>query len=287
MARWLTYIRERFPPFLYLILVAGMALSGTSLSHGSFLPLPFAVGFGGLFIFFAELRLMDELKDYDTDIVAHPERPLPRGLLAISEVKRVIAWLLALLVLWAAVSAAVLHLAAGLCFLAVVFWLWLMYREFFVPAWLSERPLLYALSHQIVLLPLAAYPVALTNTAFLSAAETYAFTLISVGAFFSYEVCRKLDPEAEPVLRTYLSVYGRAMTALLVVAATLVAAYGAKELSLNVVLWPLEALLTASLALVWLRPHAYKIIESLAGISLLVHLWSVAIMSLTANLTDT
>ena len=38
-------------------------------------------------LFFAELRLMDELKDYEKDLIAHPERPLPRGLLSREEVR--------------------------------------------------------------------------------------------------------------------------------------------------------------------------------------------------------
>lgn len=281
MARWLTYMKERFPPLLYAILATGMSLSGTTLLIPAFLPLLFTLSFVGLLVFFAELRLMDEVKDYDTDVIAHPERPLPRGLLTLAEVRRFISWGMALLLLWAAVSAVLVHVAAGLCFFLVVFWLYLMYEEFFVPVWLSQRPLLYAVSHQFVLLPLAAYPVSLADPAFFSAPQTYGFALITVGAFFTYEVCRKLDPKAHPALNTYLLVYGRATTALLVVIATAVAAYGAQRLDVNVVLWPLEALLIASLVLLWIRPNAYRLIEALAGVSLLVHLWSVAILRLT------
>ena len=41
------------------------------------------------------VRVMDDVKDYDLDVKIHPERPLPRGLLAYDEVVLVIKLTLA------------------------------------------------------------------------------------------------------------------------------------------------------------------------------------------------
>ena len=38
------------------------------------------IGVSLFLIFITELRFMDELKDYEKDKIAHPDRPLPRGL---------------------------------------------------------------------------------------------------------------------------------------------------------------------------------------------------------------
>ena len=40
------------------------------------------------------VRVMDDVKDYDLDVKIHPERPLPRGLIAYDEVVLVIKLML-------------------------------------------------------------------------------------------------------------------------------------------------------------------------------------------------
>lgn len=281
MARWLIYLKERFPALTYVLLVSGICLSGIAAAGGvlgdSAVLGPFSMGFAGLMLFFAELRLMDELKDYDKDVIAHPDRPLPRELIGRGEARRVVYGLMALLLAWAGFSVAVAGPRAGACFLLVAVWLWLMYREFYVGAALAKRPLLYAVLHQIILLPVAAYPAlcAATDPAVLPNVLWLGVTIL--GAFFAYEVCRKLNPQAHPVLGTYLRVYGPAKTALLVLVTCGVAALGAHHMGLGALLWPFEAILILGLALLWLRPDQYKLVEGLATLSLLFHLWGAAI----------
>jgi 4-hydroxybenzoate polyprenyltransferase len=98
-----------------------------------------------------------------------------------------------------------------------------------------------------------------------------------LGSFFSYEICRKLDPVAHKVLRTYLGAYGLTTTCLVVIAATCVAAIGAIRLDLIRLLWPLEGLLVSSFAVIRVKPSAYKIVEGIAALSLFSHLWATAV----------
>lgn len=274
MSAWLTYARERFPLPVYLLLSGGFVLSGAYAGGHALQPLPAALALVALLVFFFELRLMDELKDCDKDVVAHPERPLPRGLLTREAVGRAvarIAW--AMLALAALIGVTCGPWAGGL-FGLVTAYLWGMYREFYVGAWLSERPLLYALSHQVIIAPIVAFAAACFGADALTEPRTWSLAAASLGGFFAYEVCRKLDPAAHPVLRTYLAVYGPARTGAIVLGACAVAAAGAWGLGAHLVLWPAEALLASSCVLLVTSPARYKVVEALATLSLLLHLWS-------------
>jgi len=282
MAAWLTYLKERFPLPVYLVLVAGFVLSGQLLYGQALEWLPVVLSFIGLLVFFALLRLMDELKDLDKDRIAHPERPLPRGLITSDEAGTVIVAGIIFMLGWSLATALVANTAAAIAFAAVTAYLWLMYREFYCGAWLEPRPLLYAISHQLIIVPMAAFSVLVAAPGRLADAATIQLSLPLLGAFFAYEVCRKLDPEAHPVLQTYLVVHGRGRTFSIVLVALLVAGAGARLLELGPILWPFEALLLATVTVIWWRPAAYRIPESAAGICLLAHLWAIPLKEMIA-----
>ena len=93
MGAWMTFLKERLPLPSYLVLVMGLAISGSALGNASAAGRPAvatwvatSIAAVGAFLFFAVLRIMDECKDYEKDRVAHPHRPLPRGLLAPEQV---------------------------------------------------------------------------------------------------------------------------------------------------------------------------------------------------------
>ena len=157
-------------------------------------------------------------------------------------------------------------------------YLWLMYREFYCGAWLEPRPLIYAVTHQLVIVPLAAMSVLISAPERLWSAPTYQLSLPLLGAFFAYEVCRKLDPQAHPVQRTYLHAHGRTPVFLMVLAAMAIAGVGAWLLDLAVPLWPVEAALVVSVTVIWWRPRAFKVPEAVAGLCLIVHLWAVPVL---------
>jgi len=281
MARWLTYVKERFPLPVYLLLTGGFVFSGLFLAGGSFQWKGFVVSFVGFLLFFFQLRLMDELKDYDKDIVAHPDRPLPRGLLTTVEVGRTIKAIALAMTGYAALTAVLVNPTTGLAYLTITVYLLLMYREFFAGAWLDERPLLYAISHQFIVFGVCIFAVAVTREQLALAVPTLWLGLVVVGSFLVYEVCRKLDPGAHPLLKTYLAVYGPVKTSLIVLGSSVLAGAGAAGLGLGQLLWPVEALVVVSLIWLFTKPDKYKAVEALATLSLTVHLWAIVIRHLT------
>lgn len=272
---WGIYLKERFPMPVYLLLSAGIALSGQWLASGDFEPTGFSLAMLGLLLFFSELRLMDELKDYDKDLIAHPDRPLPRGAIGVSQVQKGILLQYLTMIAFAALVGFLVNGPAGFLYLITALYLWLMYKEFYAGPKLSEFPLVYAVSHQIILLPLCAFAVTISRPGLLLDTATWAYGTCALGAFFTYEVCRKLDPQAHPVLRTYLAVYGMGRTAAILITTSAVAWAGARGLGIQARLIPFEAVVPVAFLLIFrLKPSAYKAVEALATLSLLLHLYA-------------
>ena len=150
------FTRERFDPLPYSLMIfvfwvahysmylyfERQPLEGLNFQAAIYL-FPMALA---TFIFFFKLRLFDEVKDLESDIVNHPDRPLPRGLLKESDVFRLVYIAIAtefvlfsLYGLWAALSSA---LAIGYSLL--------MYKEFFFRRWLRSHLTVYAITHTFV-----------------------------------------------------------------------------------------------------------------------------------------
>lgn len=153
MNRWIVYQRERFPLAGHGPLVAAFSASAvafSSLVRGSASP-PSPAAFGVAFVtsllFFLQLRIADEFKDFEDDSRFRPYRPVPRGLVTLRELACV------------GVAAAVIQLALALVldpsivWLLVLAWIYLalMTREFFAPRWLKRHPIVYMTSHMLIL----------------------------------------------------------------------------------------------------------------------------------------
>ena len=281
MGAWITFLKERLPLPSYLVLVVGLAISGNVLG-GAAAPaepaaaswITTAIAAAGAFLFFAVLRIMDEYKDYEKDKVAHPHRPLPRGLIAPEQVAVAVKGLAVAMLLFS-VAVGLANRPAGISYLLVTGYLWLMYREFYAGTWLANRPLLYAASHQIIILPLCYFCVLAASPDAWRHLQPALLGITVLGAFFTYEICRKLDPNAHPLLQTYLSHYGPAKTLIFTLCTIALSALGALGLGLGQMLWPLEGLLIALLSLLFLAPYRFKTIEHGATISLALHVWAV------------
>ena len=281
MGAWMTFLKERLPLPSYLVLVMGLAISGSALGDAMAAAESAATPWGaiamaaaGAFLFFAVLRIMDEYKDYDKDRVAHPHRPLPRGLIASEQVASAVKGLVVAMLLFG-VAVGLGNGPAGLSYLLVTGYLWLMYREFYAGAWLAGRPLLYAASHQVIILPLCYFCVLAGDPSAWRQLQPAFLGIAVLGAFFAYEICRKLDPNAHPLLQTYLSHYGPAKTLGLTICMIALSALGALGLGLGRTLWPLEGILIALLPLLLLAPNRFKIVEHGATVSLALHVWAV------------
>lgn len=146
------YQAERFPIVRTSILLA--AFSAASINVSAFLggrELPgiatYAAAFVVLLIVFFQLRACDEVKDAGDDLRYRPERPIPRGLVSL----RLITGLAFALIPVAMMAAWMLSPKLVIPLIIVWGWLALMTAEFGVPEWLKARPMLYLVSHMLIM----------------------------------------------------------------------------------------------------------------------------------------
>ncbi|MFA6238457.1 MAG: hypothetical protein WC635_14080 [Bacteriovorax sp.] len=279
MRNWLTFFRERTPLASYLLITFGPALSGYALADSpKYVSLTLA--FTGFFLFFLVLRMMDEYKDYDKDVLAHPGRPLPRGLIPLSQFKMAISLGMIVLILFN-----ILLLICGFkisfyLYSLVIIHLWLMYKEFYIAEWINARPILYAVTHQLILVTLCLYCISIYYRSEFTGFKLidFAYSYSVLFAFFSYEVCRKLDPKAHPVLKTYLSVYGiggvlKIVSTLLVLHVCMIRFLFLNNNNQYYFYIPI-ALLFGSLVALSAQKIKFKMVELMATLNLLVFLYS-------------
>jgi 4-hydroxybenzoate polyprenyltransferase len=153
LSRWWTYQGERFPIVAHGVLILAFSSSAvcfSSLLRGrAELPplLVVTVAFGTAFLFFLQLRIADEFKDFEEDSRYRPYRAVPRGLVSLRElgVLGIIAAAIQLLLGLALDPSIVLLLAVAWVYLA------LMSKEFFVGEWLKQHPVPYLISHMVII----------------------------------------------------------------------------------------------------------------------------------------
>ncbi len=151
VARLWEYQAERFPVFKHGALIAAFGSSAVCLSallrHTAPNPLAVLIAVLVLFCFFFQLRVADEHKDNEDDTKCRPERPVPRGLVTLRELR------------WTAFGAALVQIALTIVLdwhllgLLALVWVWmaLMTKEFFAPKFLRARPVLYLVSHMMIM----------------------------------------------------------------------------------------------------------------------------------------
>jgi hypothetical protein len=212
--RWWVYQRERFPlaqhgPLVAAFTFSAVAYSGFVRGHEG---LPSFASFVAAFVislfFFLELRIADEFKDFEDDSRFRSYRPVPRGLVKLSE----LAWVaLGAAVIQAAIAVA---LAPRLLLLIVVTWayLGLMLKEFFVSAWLKAHPIAYLLSHMVIMVLINLTATACDWLPAVGAIPAAIGWFLAMSYFNGVvvEVGRKLraPEEEETGVETYTSLYG-------------------------------------------------------------------------------
>ncbi len=268
MRRWFIFFKERLPLPVLLLMSLG---AGLSASNGISPDLGLACLMPALFL--VTLRIMDEVKDYTKDQALHPDRPLPRGLISLGEATNFVYLLLGSMLLLTAVLFGTDRLDAGGLYLFSTLYLWLMFKEFYFGAVLEKSPILYAFTHQIVMLPLSGAIQAVYNLN--SSLSMLCLTpgVMYLGAFFTFEVCRKLDPSAHPLLGTYRVHYGSFKTFIIVLCTSLTTALGAAFLGSSSLPFMFLGLLPAVVYGVFIQSR-YKVIEGVSAVSLLVAIWA-------------
>jgi 4-hydroxybenzoate polyprenyltransferase len=223
--KWLQFTQERFDPASHLVMILLFVIAHRILFHGRAGSLAVVAVFLGTVAFFFKLRLYDEIKDYELDLVINPTRPLARGLVTHRDLYKGIIFCIALeLALFGLQGPAALAAIA----IAIVYSL-LMYREFFIRDLIRPHLTTYAVSHTVVsaLLSLALISAFTHMYPWQLSREAQLFALNSWCLFNIFEFGRKtftLSEEREGV-ESYSKIFGRYGAVALVVSMAIASAY--------------------------------------------------------------
>jgi hypothetical protein len=163
LSRWLTYQQERFPIVKHGLLIAVFsfaAIGYSSVMRGGeaersvlqFLGLGFVACISAA-LFFLQLQIVDDLKDFKEDTLYRPHYPVPRGVVALQELK----------VALVASGLVQLGLAMSLGFPLVVMlgviwgYMALLRKEIFVFKELNDKPLINLFLNALPVLLVAFY----------------------------------------------------------------------------------------------------------------------------------
>ncbi|MDX1680233.1 MAG: UbiA family prenyltransferase [Akkermansiaceae bacterium] len=220
MKRWWIYQKERFPIFAHGPLIA--AFSACAVAFSSMLRdaeppswSHYLTAFVVCFLMFLQLRIADEFKDHKEDSRWRPYRPVPRGLVKLSELR-----ILFILAAFIQLGVSLLLDPLLIIVLAIAWtYLALMSVEFFCRDWLKGKPVIYLISHMGIM-PLVDWfgtacewlPRASENTSGLGSPEGLGwFLTASFCNGVVIELGRKLrQPKAEEEgVETYSALWGK------------------------------------------------------------------------------
>ena len=158
------YLNERFPLGKNSIFVLIFTLSGyiyTGLLYNSKIinqifskeikvPMPWhkiVALFIIIFMFFFQLRITDEFKDYEEDLKYRAYRPVQRGIISLKALGKIgIATVIIQIIFAHAINPKIIYYM-----MLVWIYMFFMAKEFFIKKWLTKRILIYALSHVVIM----------------------------------------------------------------------------------------------------------------------------------------
>lgn len=213
--RFGVYLSERFPLAEHGLLIVTFTAGNACVAQAAADPGPVLVGprlaVAGLvlLLLFFHFRVFDECKDALVDADLQPDRPIQRGVVSLTEIKRAGAVAIAA---QAVLALAVLGGAAGVAWLIVLGFSLVMLKEFFVGRWLRPRLFLYAVPHTLSASLIALFVhTAVTGLAPWQASAPMVLYAASAWAGFTvFEVARKAHgpDEEKPGVDSYSSLWG-------------------------------------------------------------------------------
>jgi 4-hydroxybenzoate polyprenyltransferase len=249
------------------------------------------VSFFCALLFFLQLRLADEFKDFADDSRFRPYRAVPRGLVTLQE----LGWLWAISCLTQGLLAWWLSPALLPLLLGVWGYLGLMRFEFFAPNWLKSHPIIYLCSHMLILPLIVVFITACDWRATGQAYPASGLVWFLLASFFNgvvVEIGRKIRaPQSEEVgMETYTALWGRNWAVLVWLGAigstALCGIVAAQQVGVGV--WVAGVLLAQLIPMLWISaqfvcnpsPKSAKALETLSGIWTIVLYLSVGLFPL-------
>ncbi len=197
---------ERFPPVQFITAFLTFAIVCIPVAIQPNLCRNLFLGTWIVFSVLIILRILDEHKDYESDLVAHPERLLQKKILSLLDLRKVALFFLttSLVLVFVFYRKATVYTSL----LGLIFWGFLMTKEFFVKKWLSERLFLYSISHLLISPALIYFCATLVGSE--NNKNIYLMMLTSFFSAFSYEVARKIKGTDEENINemNYVNAYG-------------------------------------------------------------------------------
>lgn len=217
------WINERFPVpvMVYAGILFLLCIKFGRLIYGSPQPFGFFDWIGALVgvTVFLLIRILDEHKDYKEDNDLHRDRVLQRGLISLTHLK----WIGVFCVGAQLAYIYKLDPSFGLiakAWIAMVLWLAVMTKEFFIAEWLRKRLFLYALLHMAIMVFMSAWFVQCALPQHAIGIEIWPICLVVFLSGFSAEIIRKTkspDEERESV-DSYSKIFGLKGSSCLVLA---------------------------------------------------------------------
>lgn len=192
------YFKERFPPVNMLLFAVLFVTVYSVASYFSAYKESSAVklltGIVAVISFFFRLRVFDEIKDFKTDMINHPQRVLQSGRVSLQQLVIISAALTLSEIVWNYWMGSI----TVLCWLIALIYSLLMRYEFFISAFLRRRLFLYACTHMLImpLVILWIWSAFYENT--LQHYALYLLAALSLLGGFCFEIARKIHaPDAE------------------------------------------------------------------------------------------
>ena len=155
-----------------------------------------------------------------------------------------------------------------------------MYKEFYVGQALAKSPLIYAITHQLIIIPLCLFVFSAFGLEAITS-EVMGFCLLVLSSFFTFEVGRKMDPASDPILGTYLVHYGKVKTNILITVLAGIGVYGTVLLG-KLWWWGMAPFLLTVItqARIWFQTERFKDLEGMIALNLIFNMWLMAICEL-------
>src|SRR3989344_1824327 len=137
--RWYLYQKERFPVLLLLLGIIPATFSSGAVVSGSLGAVAIFGAIAGSLVYLLHIRIVDELRDFEHDILYHPTRPLQSGMISRKEPRYIDTVAMAVLLLIAFSAGA----SAAIIALVMLGYTYIAGKEFFVGEALRRRFFIY------------------------------------------------------------------------------------------------------------------------------------------------
>ncbi|MDH5403189.1 MAG: hypothetical protein OEY49_11910 [Candidatus Heimdallarchaeota archaeon] len=153
-SRYWIFIKERYPPLQVTPFLAiesfcgyiiGLLYFDSYINWINYILVLFI-----LWLFYLQLRLFDDIKDFEVDQRVHPTRPLSRGLVSITDLFKLLSIIIGIQLIISVYLSIVTNWIVFLFYSLSLFYSILMRYEFFVSSWIKQHIFIYLITHQII-----------------------------------------------------------------------------------------------------------------------------------------